>query len=420
MTDHQAIQAARRVQTAHGSRFAPAEVRRVPLVASPAVRAQHRVPLVARPPVLRRHGRVPLVACPPVPEVPTRSLRVAQLSTLASIATLFFFLASRSTAVAADTDPRMAKTVSRGLDWLASTQSRLGHWSANDSRYPTAMTALAGVALLSEGSTSTQGKYSRNVRLAVDYLLSRSRSNGLIGDPLRDDRYTYGHGYSMLFLSQVLGEEEDSGRRQELIDVLTRAVVFTGQAQTAAGGWGYVSAKDSSDFDEGSTTITQVQGLRGCRNAGIRVPAEIIDKAVTYIRKCTLPDGGVQYSSKGGGGRPAITAAAIACLFNAGEYDDKYVPRLLKYCEGNLSDISNAGFGHWHYAHYYYAQVRYREGDPTWTAYRTKVFAKLLTEATDDGKFVHWNQGYIGPIYTTAINLTILQLEKASLPIYQR
>ncbi len=115
--------------------------------------------------------------------------------------------------------------------------------------------------------------------------------------------------------------------------MLTRAVRFTGEAQTAAGGWGYVSAKDGNDFDEGSTTITQVQGLRGCRNAGIPVPKEIIDKAVDYIRKCTLPDGGVQYSSKGGGGRPAISAAAIACLFNAGDYDSEYVPKLLKYCE---------------------------------------------------------------------------------------
>mgnify|MGYP002621996268 CR=1 FL=1 len=317
-------------------------------------------------------------------------------------------------------DPRIDQIVSRGLDWVASTQSRLGHWSANEGRYPTAMTALAGIALLGEGSTTTQGKYSKNIRMAVDYLVSRSRSNGLIGDPGRDDRYTYGHGYSMLFLSQVLGEEEDDSRRRELIDVLTRAVVFTGQAQTAAGGWGYVSAKDGSDFDEGSTTITQVQGLRGCRNAGIPVPKEIIDAAVEYIRKCTLPDGGVQYSSKGGGGRPAITAAAIACLFNAGEYDSKYVPKLQAYCKRNLGDISNQGFGHWHYAHYYYAQVIYREGGDQWDNYRDKLYAKLAGEATENGRFVVWNQGYIGPIYTTAVNLTMLQLENGALPIYQR
>ncbi len=347
---------------------------------------------------------------------------MARKNCLASFALLALLVHAAAAPVArgADRDPRIDKLVSGGLDWIASTQSRLGHWSANEGRYPTAMTALAGVALLSEGSTTTQGKYAKNIRMAVDYLLSRSRPNGLIGDPGRDDRYTYGHGYSMLFLSQVLGEEEDESRRKELVDVLSRAVVFTGQAQTTAGGWGYVSAKDGSDFDEGSTTITQVQGLRGCRNAGITVPKEIVDAAVEYIRKCTLPDGGVQYSSKGGGGRPAISAAAIACLFNAGEYDNQYVPKLEEYCRRNLADISNQGFGHWHYAHYYYAQVRYREGGAKWDEYRDKLFTKLASEATQNGKFVVWNQGYIGPIYTTAINLTILQLENGALPIYQR
>jgi hypothetical protein len=330
---------------------------------------------------------------------------------------LALLLAAATTLHAAQHDPKVERAVSRGLDWLANTQSRLGHWSANEGRYPTAMTALCGVAMLAEGSTTTQGKYSPNLRRAVDYLLSRSRPNGLIGDPKNDDRYTYGHGYSMLFLSQVLGEEEDAARREELVEVLTKAVQFTGEAQTEAGGWGYVSAKDGRGFDEGSTTITQVQGLRGCRNAGIPVPKEIIDKAVKYIRDCTLHDGGVQYSSKGGGGRPAISAAAIACLFNAGEYDDKYVPKLLDYCRKNLDQIHNEGFGHWHYAHYYYSQVCYRESGKTWLEYRDKVYAKLVAEAANNGS---WNQGYIGPVYTTAINLTILQLENGTLPIYQR
>lgn len=324
---------------------------------------------------------------------------------------------------AATRDPEVTRAVSRGLEWLAQRQSGrgsatgLGRWTANDGRYPTAMTAMSATTLMLEGSTTTQGKYSANIRRAVDYLLSRSRSNGLIGDPKNDDRYTYGHGFSMLFLSQVLGEEEDAERRDELVDVLSRAVVFTGRAQTDPGGWGYVSAKDGKGFDEGSTTITQVQGLRGCRNAGIPVPKEIIDKAVGYIRKCTLPEGGVQYNSRGGGGRPAITAAAIACLFNAGEYDSQYVPKLQAYCEKNLANISNRGFGHWHYAHYYYAQVRYREGGKAWDEYRGQIHARLVREANPDGS---WSQGYIGPVYTTAINLTILQLDNGALPIYQR
>ena len=336
------------------------------------------------------------------------------------LALLCLALATVATARGATArSPQVQQTINRGLDWLASHQSRLGRWSAANNRYPTAITALAGMALLCEGSTTTQGKYAPNIRRAVDYLVSRSCPNGLIGEPTQDDRYTYGHGFSMLFLSQVLGEEEDAERRHQLIDVLTRAVEFTGRAQTTAGGWGYLSAKDGQDFDEGSTTITQVQALRSCRNAGIPVPKEIVDKAITYIHNCSLEggSGGVQYNIKGGGGRPAISAAAIACLFNAGEYDSSYVPKLLDYCRKNLANISNQGFGHWHYAHYYYAQVVYREGGPTWDEYRDKITERLLQEVNPDGS---WSQGYIGTVYTTAINLTILQLDGAALPIYQR
>jgi squalene cyclase len=338
----------------------------------------------------------------------------------AAVAILIPSLAAAVVTAAPPADPRVEAVVVRGLDWLVAKQSRRGSWTANENRYPTAMTALAGTAMLMEGSTPTQGRYAEPIRRAVDYLVSRARPNGLIGDPKNDDRYTYGHGFSMLFLSQLLGEEEDDRRRAELVEVLTRAVEFSGRAQTKDGGWGYVSAKDGNDFDEGSTTITQVQGLRGCRNAGIPVPREIIDKAIAYIHRCTLPDGGVQYSSKGGGGRPAISAAAIACLFNAGEEDDTHVPRMLTYAEKHLGNISNNSFGHWHYAHFYYAQVMYREGGDRWEKYRTQVEKRLLAESQEDRGGVFWPQGYIGPVYTTATNLTILQLDKAALPIYQR
>ncbi len=105
------------------------------------------------------------------------------------------------------TDPKLANSVQRALDYLAAEQRPQGYWEAQHSQYRVAMTALAGNALLCEGSTTTRGKYSRNIQLAVDYLIERSRKNGLIGYQ-NDYHYMYGHGFSMLFLSQVFGEEE--------------------------------------------------------------------------------------------------------------------------------------------------------------------------------------------------------------------
>jgi len=51
---------------------------------------------------------------------------------------------------------------------------------------------------------------------------------------------------------------------------------------------------------------------------------EIIDKAVKYIKTAPARRG-VQYNSKGGGAAGHYRRA-IACLFNAGEYDSQYVP----------------------------------------------------------------------------------------------
>lgn len=321
-------------------------------------------------------------------------------------------------ALAAKKDPRWEKAIKRGLDWVARTQSAIrGNWTAGN--YPTAMTALAGVALICSGATTTQGPYAKNIRRAVDYLLTKCRSNGLIGDPQTDNRYTYGHGFAMLFLSQVLGEEQDEETRELVIEALNKAVDFSCKAQTKSGGWGYVSAKDGNDFDEGSTTITQVQGLRGCRNAGIPVPAEAIEKAKQYIYKCKNQDGGISYSSRNrGSSRPAITAAAMATLYNAGDYDSEHVPQMLEYCKKTLHQVGGGtrSYGHWHYTYMYYSQVVYRQGRKEWNPFRDKLYNKIVGEQNDEG---HWT-GNIGPIYVTACNLIMMQLDKGFLPIYQR
>jgi len=315
-------------------------------------------------------------------------------------------------------DEKIDAAVRQSLDYLASLQKRQGYWEANQGQYKVAMTALVGTAILSEGSTTTSGRYAKEIRLAVDYLLSMSRPNGLIG--FREDyHYTYGHGFSMVFLSQVYGEEEDEQRREEIRDVLTLAVQFCADSQTSKGGWGYVSAKEGSDYDEGSTCITQVQGLRACRNAGIPVSKEIIDRAKVYIEECTDSDGGVQYSIRGGGARPPITAASLAAMFNAGEYDTDLTKRMREYCKRTIwpdKPVASSN-GHWHYMHFYFSQVVYRTGGDEWTRYRDELNTKLVREMQSGGG---WADPQVGTVYVTALNCIMLQLDKGFLPIYQR
>jgi hypothetical protein len=236
-----------------------------------------------------------------------------------------------------DLEPKYRQAIAKGLDYLAKTQHRDGHWEANGGAYPVTMTSMAGLALLLEGSTIREGKYANNIRKATDWLLERIQRNGLIGNPhvtSEGGRYMYGHGFGLLFLSQVYGEEEDLDRRKKLEAVLTKAVEFTGRAQSSLGGWYYTSAADGHDQDEGSVTVTQLQALRAARNAGIVVPKGIIDKAVKYLHNSTTNRGGIIYSLSQNGGRgafggerPALTAAAIACAFSAGDYNSEFAKK---------------------------------------------------------------------------------------------
>src|SRR6187402_1946233 len=114
-----------------------------------------------------------------------------------------------SVVVAAEPNPKLDGAISKALEFLSREQRRQGYWEANGGQYRVAMTALAGIALSCEGSTTMRGKYSANIAKAVDYLLDVAQPSGLIG--YQDDyHYTYGHGFSMVFLSQVFGEVEDN------------------------------------------------------------------------------------------------------------------------------------------------------------------------------------------------------------------
>jgi hypothetical protein len=330
------------------------------------------------------------------------------------------------------------KAIDRGLEWLAKQQYRDGHWEARGGQYPVSMTALGGMALLMEGSTLREGKYRENIRRAVDWLMARSMPNGLIGNPSNPSeasRYMYGHGYSMLFLSNVVGEEEEGERRRKLVDILEKAALFTRNAQTNRGGWGYVSARDGAGFDEGSVTITQVQALRAARNAGVVVPKEAIEMAQKYLKDSTNAEGGVIYSLASGGGgsaRPALTAAAISCGFASGDYNSPLVKKWFQFCKQRIPYLSGTRMGHDEYTHYYYAQALYVLGDAgwaklypeakgddglTWSKYRKATFPYLVRTQNSDGS---WSGGHVGEVFITAVHLSILQLDKGTLPIYQR
>ena len=330
---------------------------------------------------------------------------------------------------------KTVKAVERGLNYLAKTQRQDGSWlnSGGYGVYPSAMTALAGLGMMAGGSTPETGPYSRNVTRAMSYLIrvAESHNDGMIVGPGAEYRSMYGHGFGMLFLAQCYGTEVNRDYENRLRKVLTKAVALTAGAQSDlgkqhnhAGGWIYTPTGRS---DEGSVTVTQLQALRACRNAGIKVPKSTIDRAVAYLKYCQMPDGGICYSARSRhSSRPAISAAAIACFYAAGVYDRQtggkgteaqMVERLVKYVKSRIQVGGSAWGGHYFYTQFYMAQSMYQRGGKDWKTYFPQIRDRLLQLQSPDGS---WNGDSVGTTYGTAIATIILQLPYGYVPIYQK
>ena len=310
------------------------------------------------------------------------------------------------------------RAVTKGLDYLADSQSDDGSWiNGGGQAYPVAMTGLAGMALLAHGDSPTRGKYARNLQSTVEFLVRCATPNGLLTGPTQDSGIPmHGHGFALLFLASVYGMISKESLRQQVGTAVRKAVALTSQGQSGEGGWSYIPG----DGDEGSVTVTQVQALRAAHNAGFLVPRGVIEEAVRYLERCRTPEGGIRYSLiSGGGSRLPISAAAVATLYNAGQFDGPIATDCLKYVwdQFRSSEDWNKGGGHAFYTHLYAAQGFYMAGDEYWDAYFPKARDQLIAMQDAEGA---WNGDGIGSIYGTAIAAIILQLPFKYLPIFQR
>ena len=101
--------------------------------------------------------------------------------------------------------------------------------------------------------------------------------------------------------------------------------------------------------------MTQLQGQRAASNAGFTVPKQTIEEAIRYLERCRTPEGGIVYSlGSGGGARPAISAGALAGMYNAGEYNSDMAEKCLEYVAKQFmpTNVNFNNSGHDYYAHF--------------------------------------------------------------------
>lgn len=337
--------------------------------------------------------------------------------------------------------------VEAGLGWLAGKQSASsGSWG---NKNKLAVTGMAGLALLASGSTPQRGPYAPNIRRAIQFVLRSQRTTQgrrkAFWDPSNGYSAIHNHGYALLFLTQAYGEGGP------LDDDLRRAITLGVQATVESqytqgnsdGGFGYFlfhtippAHRHMWQWDEASTTVSQIQALRGARNAGFTVPRRALERAADYIAHSRhRPTGGFHYSIGSptprvsfveGSDRPtfAITAACTAVLHALGTYEGPVIDAGIAYMEQSAPPTGGKKVPFYYYAHYYAAQVMHMLPGARGRKWLKAIRAELAERQRPDGRWAADPEDTLAAddseLLNTAWALQICLIDRGALPLHER
>lgn len=360
-----------------------------------------------------------------------RSFRaVSFLAAAVSTTAIFFPLAGAETAEVPSHPSTLAKTpstvrgdeitpaqiesVAKGLEWLAEQQGEDGGYGGSpyggDEAHHSGITALAGLAFMQSGSLPDRGKYGRQVRHVLDFVLGSCQESGLIASDSSHGPM-YGHGFATLFLGEIYGMTGDEQVKEKLL----RAVHLIERTQNSEGGWRYQPVPYDADI---SVTICQIMALRAARDAGIKVEKSVIDKAIKYVRSCQNADGGFCYQAEmhGAGSGYARSAAGVAALYYAGVFEGDDLEHGLRYLSRfTPGSGEQAAEGMYFYGNYYAVQAMFLAGGNYWKEFYPAIRDQLIDR--QDKTAGNWN-GEAGDAYATSMALIILQMPNRYLPVY--
>ncbi|MBI2823779.1 MAG: squalene--hopene cyclase [Planctomycetia bacterium] len=318
---------------------------------------------------------------------------------------------------ASESVPRDVREIyDRGLQFLVSTQDESGNWKNTGEQGP-GITGMALMVLLASGEDPNFGLYSNNVRRALRSLIGEQNAEtGILGHSM------YHHGFAMLALAEAYGTVDDRAlwtgsepKRRSIgvaLELAVRAAI-TSQKKNQFGGWRY--SPDSHDADT-SVSGAVLVGLLAARNAGIEIPDEAIDKAITYYTKMTSDAGQVAYAGGFGGFDESFARISIATLVYAvaRRKDLPQFKATLGYLTQRLENSPQQAYAE--YTRYYQAQALFQGDVEAWEKWNKLLVRQLKTSQLANGSF----QSQFGTTVGTSFSLLALALNYRFLPIYER
>lgn len=307
--------------------------------------------------------------------------------------------------------PKAQASIKKGLNFLLRNQVKSGHnrGAFGNGGYSggVATASLAGLAMMCAGHSPGQGKFGKAIDHCVDFVLKQVRETGYISKSGAGNENMYGHGFSMLFLSQAYGMTQ----KAEIGKKLRKAVELTCRTQNDQGGWRYQPKKSDADL---SITVCQIMGLRGARDAGIDVPDEVRKKCIDYVKTSQNANGSFRYVQRGGHSTFAMTAAGVTSLYSAGIYEGDGVEKGLKYLK-KFKPTGNNRSSHYFYSNYYAVQAMWHAGGEYWNEWYPAIRDELTKSQSADGS---WAFSEAELPFGAAMGCIILQMPLNYVPVF--
>jgi phage gp46-like protein len=303
----------------------------------------------------------------------------------------------------------------RGLQYLTKTQAEDGSWPGGQSG--PGVTGMALMAFLASGEDPNFGVYSNQVKKATRSIIrSQDASTGYFGNSM------YHHGFAMLGLAEAYGAVDDrnlwsAGDKTNsrsigaALELAVRAAI-TSQKKNSYGGWRY--SPNSNDADTSVSGAVMV-GLLAARNAGIEVPDESIDRAVSFYQSLTSNSGQVAYTTGMGGFDDSTARISIGSLVYA-VARRKDLPQYKATVEHLKQRLEAPPNSYREYTLYYQAQALFQGDVEVWEKWNKILVRQLKQQQNPDGSF----NGDYGPQLGTPMSLLSLALNYRFLPIYER
>jgi hypothetical protein len=231
----------------------------------------------------------------------------------------------------------------------------------------------------------------------------------------------YHHGFATLALAEAYGVVDErnlwpdgKGPRSigQALELAVRAAV-TSQKKNSMSAWRY--SPDSRDADTSVSGAVFV-GLLAARNAGVEVPDESIDKAISFYAQMTSASGEVMYAGGMGGFGESLARSSIATLvFSVARRKDlKQYKATLDYLKQRIDQPAQQGWPE--YARYYEAQALFQGDVAAWEKWNKLLVRQLKQAQQLDGSF----RGQLGSSVSTSLSLLALAVNFRFLPIYER